>query len=89
MESPTKAASPSKSVYPHTPGILAVVEEEDTLDDHLHSRVDSETQSTSDIGGPGSNADEVHDLVYGSGGLSSQNAVLLSKDFDFVISKAD
>ncbi len=77
-DSPVKASSPTKSLYPHTPGILPVVEEEEgQSDDELLTRGESEAQSTSD-GGP-SNADEIHDLINGTSGLSAQNATLLSK----------
>ena len=76
METPLKSVSPTKSIYPHTPGILPVVEEESQADDEL-AGVDIEIQSTSE--GAPSNADEVHDLINGTSGLSTQNAVLLSK----------
>ena len=71
-----KSVSPTKSIYPHTPGVLPVVEEEEGQADDELAGVDIEIQSTSD--GP-SNADEVHDLINGTSGLSTQNAVLLSK----------
>lgn len=75
-----KSASPTKSIYPHTPGILPVVEEEEGQADELDGD-ESEIQSTSEAM---SNADEVHDLINGSSGLSAQNAVLLSMSARFI-----
>ena len=88
LESPSKPVSPTKTPYPHPPGILPIVEEEEgplgegeengegeaeregVREDPREDQLGSEVPS---------NADEVHDLIHGSAGITAQNAALLSK----------
>ena len=88
LESPTKPVSPTKTPYPHPPGILPIVEEEEGQLGEGEESGEAEGQRDGGREDPReeqlgsevpSNADEVHDLIHGSSGITSQNAALLSK----------
>ncbi|XP_022081686.1 dynein gamma chain, flagellar outer arm-like [Acanthaster planci] len=86
LESPVKPVSPTKTPYPHAPGILPIVEEEENLngdeeEEEHGTKEGGKEENTEDPmeSEVPSNADEVHDLIHGSTGITAHNAALLRK----------
>ncbi|XP_071801693.1 uncharacterized protein [Asterias amurensis] len=82
LESPLKPVSPTKTPYPHPPGILPIVEEEENaLGEDEEETKESKDHPPEELLGSEvpSNADEVHDIIIGMSGITSHNAALLRK----------